>query len=432
MLHFQFELDQPQLPLQQDAVRHLIARIVPPAPNPMRELPPLDLAVVIDASGSMSGAPLEAAKEATLRLARELPTSTRLTIISFADDVVVHADGLLLDEPGRTEIRGNLAGLQTRGTTNLHAGWQTACTLLASDDAAGRRRHVVVLSDGHANRGLCAPNALARESSDRLEQGISTSCVGIGDGYSPSQLSALADNGGGECHDAENAREIVEILLGEVLSLSEVVAEHLQFVIDVPDGIHASELSGMPSIFDGRRLMVSAGAVRAGVERTIVVRLQIPASFEAPVHGGMLVGTGHLEWREPGSPERHVGERIDALALRTNAAIERPTLEHAQAVLVAWQAHVVRHVTELNRDGDFGGLERLWQNEFEKFTAYANAHRETRDYVRTIRRMRNRAARPMPERSRKQAFDMATKGARQAHAYYSMDKGSVAEQFDDS
>ena len=101
-------------------------------------------------------------------------------------------------------------------------------------------------------------------------------------------------------------------------------------------------------------------------------------------------------------------------------------------MLVAWQAHIVRQVTALNRDGDCQGLDRLWQNEFEAFTAYANAHQETRAYVRTIRQMRSRAARPMHERSRKQAFDMATKGARQARAYYSMDKGSIAEQFDDS
>ncbi len=434
MNQLRINFDQPQVPGHDNAVRHVIARIAAPATAKARELPPLHLAIVIDASGSMSGAPLAAVKRATLQIARELPACTRLTIVSFASDVCVHADGVLLDPMGREEVHQLIAQLETRGCTDLHAGWRTGCTLLNSyDDApSARRRHVVVLSDGHANQGVVEPAELAPESRTYLDRGISTSCVGVGDGYSPDQLAALAEHGGGVCHDAENAQEIVEVLMGEVLSLAEVVAEHIKLVLEVPEGVTASELSGMPGTFDGRLLVVSAGSVRAGVDRAIAVRLEIPAGVADP--DGDLTVVGHLTWRDPGSPERNVGPRVRANACRSHDIALPPTLEDARTVLLAWQAHLVSVVTSRNRDGDFAGLKRFWDEQLEPFTAYANLQPQTRDFARTVARMRQRAEQPMPERQRKQALDLAVKSARQADVYYCMDKGGVEEQFlpDDS
>ena len=155
-IQLSLKFDQPQLPSDYDAVRYLLARLDPPEADPDRKSPPLDLAIVIDASGSMAGLPLEAAKEATLRLVRELPDTTRLTIVSFAEDVVVHVDAMSLDKANQSEIFRRVAALQTRGITNLFAGWQTGCAVLtpAESLAQGRRCHVVVLSDGHANSGV--------------------------------------------------------------------------------------------------------------------------------------------------------------------------------------------------------------------------------------------------------------------------------------
>ena len=429
MLQLQLDLDQPHLPQGTDSVRHLLARITPPAPDPTREVPPLDLAIVIDASGSMNGPPLAAATEATLRLARELPSSTRLTVVSFAHDIIVHADGLPLNQQGRREIQSNLLSLETRGATNLHAGWQTGCTLLAAETehVTGRRKHVVVLSDGHANQGLQEPAALASESRLQLDQGISTSCVGIGDGYSPEQLAALADHGGGSCHDAENAGEIVEVLLGEALSLSEVVAENVKLALHVPEGIHARELSGIPSTFDGHDLVAAAGAVRAGVERTIVVRLEIPAGMD--LQG--LAFMAHLTWHAPGSSQQTRSPTTTATCQRVTGDIHPPPPEDARSVLLAWQANLVRRITALNRGGNFTGIDALWRSEFAPFMAYAKLTPETEQFADDMHKIRRRAARPMRERDRKVSVDIAGKYACQESAYYSKSKGGVADQFED-
>jgi Ca-activated chloride channel homolog len=418
---------------------HVVARIVPdlgligrePAGAPA---PPLDVALVLDASGSMSGAPLDAAREAVLRLTDELPPRTRLTVVSFADDVVVHVDARTLDTAGRAEIRAAVASLHTRGCTDLHAGWQTGSVLLEEATAGeGRGRHVIVLSAGRANRGIVDPARLASLAAASRARGITTTCVGVGDHYSSTQLSALAEAGGGSCHDAMDAREIVEILRGEVLSLAEIVAEDVQVEFWLPAGVGGLELAGMPADGAGNRLVVHAGGVRAGAERVVVVRLLfdgLDSAARAP--GGAVRAT--LSFRRPGEPGR-ITVAAAPLELRFAAGGDPgprvPAPADAREVLEAWQARIVREVTERNRERAYDRLRDFCRREADPFVAYALLQPATLSFAATVRRLVERAVRPMPERTRKAAKDMAVKIARKERGHYERDRGSLFDQFGD-
>ncbi len=62
------ELDRSIINSAGNSVRHLVVTVRAPErkPDPDKQRPPLNIGLVIDASGSMSGAPLDAAKLATL------------------------------------------------------------------------------------------------------------------------------------------------------------------------------------------------------------------------------------------------------------------------------------------------------------------------------------------------------------------------------
>jgi Ca-activated chloride channel family protein len=433
MLDLHLQIDQTRLPFACPAFRHLIARITPPASCLARKPVPLDLAIVIDASGSMRGAPLDAARSATLELARSLPASTRLTVVSFADDVVVHADQVLLDEAGREEVILRTAGITTRGCTNLYAGWRTACSMLAAggEESVARSRRIVLLSDGHANRGTIDPLVLADESRTQAALGIATSCIGIGDGYSPDQLRAIAEHGGGECHDAADAIEIVEIARGEVQSFREVAAEGVELVLDLPIGIEAMELSGLPMSVRGTRAVVTIGAVHVGIDRTLVLRLAIPSESGDESTSWTLEFSAHLEWRDPGSLTRCTSATRITRAQRSSDPAEAPQLPVARAVLGAWQAHLARCATTLNRKDDQSGLERLWSGEGESFRIYSRFHADTREFELGVDHIRIRCRRPIDERTRRVADDLARKSSRQGRVLYGRSKGSLLQQFDD-
>lgn len=108
-----------------DSVRYLVTRLKARRKDESRsaEHAPLNIALVIDASGSMGGGKLEAAKEAALGLAERLTERDRLTVVSFASDVLIHLDAVPVTADNAARIRAEISRLQTRGMTLLSGGW---------------------------------------------------------------------------------------------------------------------------------------------------------------------------------------------------------------------------------------------------------------------------------------------------------------------
>jgi len=100
--------------------------------------PPTSACLVIDRSGSMSGAALATAALSAAAVCLRLPR--RHAVISFAGDVTRH---VAFDDPGEpNETVERMLALRGHGTTDLRAGLDAA---LAVADAAPAGRHLTIL-----------------------------------------------------------------------------------------------------------------------------------------------------------------------------------------------------------------------------------------------------------------------------------------------
>lgn len=102
----------------------------------------LEVVVVVDTSGSMSGAPLAAAKAAATEFVEQMEADTRVAVVGFG----ANAETVAGFDADREEALASIDGLQAGGETALYDALDQAAGLFADLEA---RRFVVVLSDGN-------------------------------------------------------------------------------------------------------------------------------------------------------------------------------------------------------------------------------------------------------------------------------------------
>jgi len=225
-------------PLGHTVVRALLS-IAGIAPESSRRTP-LALALVLDRSGSMSGAPLIAARSAAAHAVERLHPDDVVSAVLFDHDVATLAEPAKLRHQRRlaSQLRQIVAG----GNTNLSGGWmrgrqhmETAVELLPS--TVGVPRRVLLLTDGHANVGIVDHEILVDLARTARTLGITTSTIGVGDGYDDRLLRAMADAGGGNSWYVERPDQTHDVFAEELGNLLSVAAQGLTVTVTLQPGV---------------------------------------------------------------------------------------------------------------------------------------------------------------------------------------------------
>ncbi len=144
---------------------------------------PLDVMLALDCSGSMSGRPLEDAKNAAAQFLDKIDLeSNRVGIVSFG----TYARLIQRMSNDSSALYGGITSLQLEGSTNMAAGIATAQQELRNEP--GRANIMIVLTDGHPDDAARALEAGARAKA----AGTRLITIGVGSGVDKSFLQRLA------------------------------------------------------------------------------------------------------------------------------------------------------------------------------------------------------------------------------------------------
>ncbi len=177
-----------------------------------RETPGVALALVIDRSGSMTGVPLELAKEACLSTLGVLDAHDLLEVIAFDAKPTRYVK--MQPARYRSRIEPEILRIQPGGGTEIFPALDAAFQDLVGTEA--RKKHVILLTDGNASA-----EGISDLVANAFADGVGVTTVGLGPGVNEELLRSIAEGGGGRYHHAAEPSHLPRIFTRETELLTE-------------------------------------------------------------------------------------------------------------------------------------------------------------------------------------------------------------------
>lgn len=331
---------------------HALVRLEAPAQAPGRR-GPVNLALVIDRSGSMRGDKLADAKKAAIGMLDQLNQEDRVAVVSYAGGSRLDQGSTRLDRDGRRRIEAAIRGISAGGGTALAEGLREGYREIRRTARTSDTRRVVLVSDGRPTVGITDRAQLDKVARAASQEGIVTTTLGLGLDYNEDLMTSLATEGGGGYHYAERSSELPAILRTEAADLAATVARQVTLTFDLYPGVSLAEVYGYAARTDGSRVSVSIGDMAAARKREILVELRVPTGRE----GAVPLGRVSLDWRDAtrGDARRAARREVRVTATTRQGLIDRGRRPEVAARIAEIElAMSVRTAARLAEQGDFG------------------------------------------------------------------------------
>jgi Ca-activated chloride channel homolog len=276
--------------------------------------PPMEIALVIDASGSMAGAKIENARNAASTLVRSLKDGDIVALDAFSDNARTLVPPTRLTAQSRQEILRAIAGLTPSGSTNMFEGLSLAEGQVAAAPASHTLRRVVVISDGIANVGPSTPEVLGTIAERGLRFRAQVTSLGVGNDYDERTLNALAVKSSGRLYHLTEPKEMASIMKGELDLLNATLASDSFIEIVPAPGVQLLGADGVRADWaDGGSLRIPMGALHAGQHREALVRVRLN-DMAAASAGSRSLASVRLRFRDVQDSDL---ERVQEIVART-------------------------------------------------------------------------------------------------------------------
>jgi hypothetical protein len=253
------------------------------------DLPPLNLALVIDCSGSMADAgKMDAVKRGLLAFADRLRRDDQVALVTFSDEAQVLCARRRFDGGGW--FRSAVAELTPGGSTNLHGGLMLGLREVARDPLPRGSNRVILLTDGIANRGVVDPEDILADSRRFTAEDVDLTTIGVGQDLNTALLDRLARGGRGLFHFVADGKDVAKVFVDEAEALVAAAARNVELRVELPPDLQLLQAYGHEFTRAGDELVFALPDMNRGMTAVVLLRCRCRAEND----GGRLVARAAL------------------------------------------------------------------------------------------------------------------------------------------
>jgi len=205
----------------------------------------LNVAIVLDRSGSMGGEKMEVVRAAALALLADLGPRDRLALVSYASTPEVDLPSTVVDD--HDVFEGHIRGWATGGSTNLEGALQLGYQEVGrhAGDADYENR-VIVFTDMLPNVGITSAGSFREMSNRWASEGINLTVIGVGADFGQGLGLALSELRGGNYYFLRDRDEARRTFGEELPFMVTPVAYDVEMTIDTAPGFELTGVYGVP------------------------------------------------------------------------------------------------------------------------------------------------------------------------------------------
>ncbi|OJY26302.1 MAG: hypothetical protein BGO98_38720 [Myxococcales bacterium 68-20] len=244
------------------------------SPSPIA---PMNLAVVIDRSGSMKGERIANAMNAAVAALERMRDGDSIAVVSFDTAAQVVVPPTRVSAGNRSAIESAIRSIRLGGDTCISCGLEEGMQQLALTSLGGDRiNRMILLSDGATNAGVRDIGGLRSMAGRMFGRGVTISTIGVDVDFDEKIMAAIASEANGRHYFVANASGLPAVFGQEFDDLLASVAKETELAIELAPGVEAVEVFDRSFRREGNKLIVPFGTFSSKQEKTVLVRLRVP------------------------------------------------------------------------------------------------------------------------------------------------------------
>jgi len=250
-----------------------------------KERTPLNIAIVIDKSGSMADKnKLNYVKKSVDYIIDQLGRDDHISVVTFDDYVSVLQRSSVIND--KYDLRDKISGIQAGGYTNLSEGMFEGYDQVNNSYSRGYVNRVLLLTDGLANKGVTDRYKLAnlvREKNRR--DGITISTFGVGNDFNENLMTDIADFGKGNYYYINNSEDIPGIFAQELKGINNLVGQGTKVKVKFPSKYLAlSKVFGYPYDISGDEITIDFKDIFSEQDKTILIKFNVVRKIDSKLN----------------------------------------------------------------------------------------------------------------------------------------------------